>query len=358
MFLAPCIYAGDEYPTVEHAFQAAKTAPAERAEFRVAGLDAKGAKRLGGKKSLLHGKDWWESIKLGVMETCLRSKFSRPEPRALLLGTGDRELVEGNTWGDKYWGVCANGGGGDNNLGKLLMKLRGELRAAAPAEPPSSLTPEQKQRMENRRVAALAKLHEVASTTAGSTELDSTVKLVGPPSNLHERSGNLLEATEDWIVHQCNTVSSKVGGGGLSEQIFRKWPHANVYERSHSRGSLSRPGDVSLHGNSVDGNQGRGVVNLMGQRYPGPPKHSNDSQRQREQWFKEALRALSAQPALATQKQSVAFPREIGCGLAGGEWAVYRGMIETFARDNPEVHVAIVRFGGGGGAPAAKRARH
>jgi predicted NAD-dependent protein-ADP-ribosyltransferase YbiA (DUF1768 family) len=45
--------------------------------------------------------------------------------REMLLLTGDCELVEGNTWGDKFWGVCD--GEGENHLGKLLMKIRAEL---------------------------------------------------------------------------------------------------------------------------------------------------------------------------------------------------------------------------------------
>ena len=36
-----------------------------------------------------------------------------------------QELVEGNTWGDKVWGVCD--GVGENNLGKTLMRIRDAL---------------------------------------------------------------------------------------------------------------------------------------------------------------------------------------------------------------------------------------
>lgn len=71
----------------------------------------------------------WEEVKLGVMEGLLREKFSDPELRRKLLATGERELVEGNDWGDSFWGVCA--GRGKNHLGRLLMKLREELRATS-----------------------------------------------------------------------------------------------------------------------------------------------------------------------------------------------------------------------------------
>ena len=43
----------------------------------------------------------------------------------LLLATGDAKIVEGNTWGDVFWGVC--NGVGENHLGEILMKVRQDL---------------------------------------------------------------------------------------------------------------------------------------------------------------------------------------------------------------------------------------
>jgi predicted NAD-dependent protein-ADP-ribosyltransferase YbiA (DUF1768 family) len=60
------------------------------------------------------------------MLDALRDKFSDPELRAKLLATGDEFLVEGNHWGDTYWGVC--NGKGRNMLGSLLMKVREEIK--------------------------------------------------------------------------------------------------------------------------------------------------------------------------------------------------------------------------------------
>jgi len=56
----------------------------------------------------------------------MRQKFKQPELKAKLLATGDAELIEGNHWGDIVWGVCR--GKGENRLGKILMKVREELR--------------------------------------------------------------------------------------------------------------------------------------------------------------------------------------------------------------------------------------
>ena len=45
-----------------------------------------------------------------------------------LIGTGDAYLEEGNTWHDTCWGVDAKTGTGQNHLGKILMKVREELK--------------------------------------------------------------------------------------------------------------------------------------------------------------------------------------------------------------------------------------
>jgi cytidine deaminase len=66
------------------------------------------------------------------MATVLRAKFQAPELRRKLLATGDRELIEGNNWRDTTWGCIRDKEGnwkGRNELGKLLMQIRDELRA-------------------------------------------------------------------------------------------------------------------------------------------------------------------------------------------------------------------------------------
>lgn len=65
------------------------------------------------------------------MEACLRSKFNNPEMRARLLATGDADIYEGNKWNDHFWGVDLLSGYGQNKLGKLLMKIRAEIRESA-----------------------------------------------------------------------------------------------------------------------------------------------------------------------------------------------------------------------------------
>ena len=116
-------FEGNIYPTVEHYFQAMKTLDPEKRKIIAAAPTPGQAKRLGRKVNLR--KDW-EEIKLDVMKTALRQKFSKPGLRQMLLDTGDAELIEGNWWGDTYWGVCNVVG--ENHLGELLMEIREELR--------------------------------------------------------------------------------------------------------------------------------------------------------------------------------------------------------------------------------------
>ncbi|MDH5402374.1 MAG: NADAR family protein [Candidatus Heimdallarchaeota archaeon] len=116
---------GEEYATVEHYFQAMK---ANNSKQRMEIQNAKTpqiARRLGRKCNLIKG---WEKIKLDVMEKALRVKFTNNELRRLLIETGDEELIEGNHWGDEYWGLVLSSGIGENHAGKLLMKIRNELQ--------------------------------------------------------------------------------------------------------------------------------------------------------------------------------------------------------------------------------------
>jgi hypothetical protein len=122
---APAYVMFDEqsYVTVEHAYQAAKSSdPAERALIGAA-LTAGKAKRAGRRVRILRSD--WEQVKEKIMWTLLRQKFATQPYRNMLVATADAELVEGNDWGDTYWGVCD--GKGLNRLGILLMQVRAEI---------------------------------------------------------------------------------------------------------------------------------------------------------------------------------------------------------------------------------------
>lgn len=121
--MADINFEGITYPSSENAFQAAKSLN-ENVRRRFTLLSCKEAKEYGRRVEL---RPDWEKVKDDVMYTILRDKFTRhAELKALMLQTGDEKLVEGNTWGDTYWGVC--NGVGKNKLGKILMRVRKEIR--------------------------------------------------------------------------------------------------------------------------------------------------------------------------------------------------------------------------------------
>ncbi len=110
------------YPSVENAYQAAKTTNLVlRVAFQTT-YTAGQAKRSG--RELFLRSDW-EEIKLDVMLELLRQKYKNEPLRTRLLQTCDQELIESNTWNDTFWGVCR--GIGKNHLGKLTMKVRQEI---------------------------------------------------------------------------------------------------------------------------------------------------------------------------------------------------------------------------------------
>lgn len=110
---------GDEYPTVEHAYQAAKT-DIEREVIRRAPTPGI-ARKLG---RMVMVRSDWEVVKVEIMRGLLKQKFSDPKLRQMLLDTGDAELVEGNWWNDTFWGKYK--GEGKNMLGVMLMLIRDE----------------------------------------------------------------------------------------------------------------------------------------------------------------------------------------------------------------------------------------
>ena len=120
---APFAWRGRTFETAEAAYQSRKTRDhREREHIRNAPTPA-AAKRFGRRVAL---RADWEYVKDNVMHAVLMAKFAVPALRDALLATGDAELVEGNTWGDTYWGVCK--GKGRNQLGRTLMRIRDDIR--------------------------------------------------------------------------------------------------------------------------------------------------------------------------------------------------------------------------------------
>lgn len=126
-------FEGLDFPTLEHAYQAAKFLDREVREglsqIRKPGTVKRLAKEF--KKAGLQRPDWHD-INVGTMKELLEQKFGQAPFGSWLVYTGDVPLVEGNTWHDNFWGTCRCGrdeclAPGRNMLGKLLMGTREKL---------------------------------------------------------------------------------------------------------------------------------------------------------------------------------------------------------------------------------------
>ena len=112
------------WPTAEHLYQASKsTNPDDWRLIRV--TETPGRAKRAGRQILLRSD--WDEIKDWVMLSVVRLKFLQNRRLAqLLVDTGDAEIVELNSWGDRYWGECPRGEG-KNRLGEILMQVRKEI---------------------------------------------------------------------------------------------------------------------------------------------------------------------------------------------------------------------------------------
>ena len=118
----PVEYNGLKFLSSEAAFQAQKTL-IETEQIKFTTLNPSQSKRLGRKITL---REDWEDVKVQIMHEICRAKFTQnPELAQKLIATGNKTLIEGNTWNDTFWGVCR--GVGENNLGQILMRVRDEL---------------------------------------------------------------------------------------------------------------------------------------------------------------------------------------------------------------------------------------
>ena len=121
----PCTikYNGLLFPSVENAYMSAKC-KFEEDRIKFVDIEPSEAKKLGYKIKL---REDWEDVKLKIMNELVHHKFFfNSELGDKLLETGDKYLEELNFWGDTFWGVYQ--GKGKNNLGKILMSVRNQLK--------------------------------------------------------------------------------------------------------------------------------------------------------------------------------------------------------------------------------------
>src|SRR6266704_2813738 len=113
------------YPSVEHAYQAAKCSHKEEmVQFQDRTMKAAEAKLVGKHVKL---KRDWGLFRIPYMEGLVTKKFNSSARLQEMLLAIDGKIVEGNYWGETFWGECPLGTG-YNHLGKILMRVRDKLK--------------------------------------------------------------------------------------------------------------------------------------------------------------------------------------------------------------------------------------
>lgn len=117
-------FEGESYSTVHHAYVAQKTIdPWCRKLVRECKTPFE-ARVIS--KGISIRDEWCDQYKIDIMEKLIFKKFENPFLQSSLFATGNEDIIEVNTFNDTFWGTYK--GVGENNLGKILMKVREKLR--------------------------------------------------------------------------------------------------------------------------------------------------------------------------------------------------------------------------------------
>lgn len=159
----------------------------------------------------------------------------------------------------------------------------------------------------------------------------------------------------DYLLHQCNCLT--VRPHGLSQTLAAAWPaYANAYgartpidtgrncATADTRAVLgtyavARPPSADVAGPAVVALFAQWYPGKIGVRYartayPPPPDGLPETASRRLAWFKQALAALAdgeLRAGTTRPDARVGVPMRIGCGLAGGNWRLYRAALDEFA---------------------------
>jgi len=150
---------------------------------------------------------------------------------------------------------------------------------------------------------------------------------------------DLLTTKIKYIAHQCNCLT--IRSHGLSKYIADNYPWADIYK---SRKAIGRrncaieknrdiPGTVKIIHSQ---NNTKAVICMFGQwapsvpqKYKSYPNYEIDTYDNRAKWFEQCLNQMKT-----IKTKSIAFPWKIGCGLAGGDWNLYKKLLEDFEKES------------------------
>lgn len=158
-----------------------------------------------------------------------------------------------------------------------------------------------------------------------------------------EIKGDILDTELGYILHQTNCVTKSAQG--LAKSIAERYPWADVYAQ-RACACADIPGTVKFIKGGInsslvslvslltsDDNKTKTIICAFAQFAPGKalvyskqyPGFYVDSNEQRIKWFQQCLDQIDQR---VPQSEKVAVPFKIGCGLAGGDWNIYKKMLQ------------------------------
>lgn len=143
-------------------------------------------------------------------------------------------------------------------------------------------------------------------------------------------NSNLLDVQKGIICHQTNCIGAM--GAGIALQIREKWPFVYDLYKEECKSLESNPKKLLGHVQDIIVESDLLVANCYGQVYTG-----DGLQTDYKAWdiLLDKLKDLANYFNL-----DLHFPWRIGCGLAGGDWAIMSKKIEDkFGKDKRWVYI-------------------
>lgn len=240
---------GIPYLNAEAAFQAQKCSVLkDRKQF--SDLNPSAAKKLGRKVSL---RPDWENVKINLMYQIVKAKFvQNPDLADKLIATGDEYLEEGNNWGDRIWGTV--NGVGANNLGKILMTVRSELRESGvldfdPAKTTDDIVEWIKNYFEENANPGTKAVIGISGGKDSSVAAALCVKALGRARVIGVLMPQGEQADIDCskeLVEHLGIKSYEINIGSATSMLLRKIYHESDFESISSQANINTPARIRM----------------------------------------------------------------------------------------------------------------
>jgi O-acetyl-ADP-ribose deacetylase (regulator of RNase III) len=149
---------------------------------------------------------------------------------------------------------------------------------------------------------------------------------------VHYVIGNLLDSDCDYICHQVNCQG--VMGSGIAKQIRERWPevywsYEDAYKNYIWGNTRKLLGSVDI---AMITCSTQTVLNMFAQDTYGYDRARYTSY----DAFSDCLHEIKL---IVPKDKTIGFPKNIGCGLGGGNWKVISALIEEILGKDYEVYI-------------------